>query len=174
MSCRRARGCMPLVLLLLLPLLTGCTSRQLRMSKRDEGRYNTGLPDPAEWTRVKPGGADRAWWNQQLAATIYTDSNCHKRYHDAPLPNMMTHLLHGLMSVEDLEERQLSLAGREALLVVRKGELDGAAVQVGAVVLKKGSCSYDLVYIAPPANFQAGWDSYWAVVSTFQTFGDPA
>ncbi len=168
MSSGGLRACMLLV------MLAACTSRHLRRSQRAEGRYNTGLPNPAEWTRVKPGGADRAWWNPQLAATIYTDSNCGKRYHDAPLPNMMTHLLHGLTHVEDLEERQLSLAGRDALLAVRRGELDGAGVQVAAVVLKKGDCSYDLVYIAPPANFPAGWDSYWAVVSAFHTLGEPS
>ena len=69
--------------LIVLPLV-GCAGRQ---ASRLEGRYTLGDPGDG-WRSVRPGGADFAWYNESLRATLYGDSNCADRYEDGPLRDL--------------------------------------------------------------------------------------
>jgi len=156
-------------ILAVLTLLTAAcgpkTSKEARTSYR-----NYVVPAPTgEWSRVKPGGADKAWFNQGLSATMYFDSNCKERFEDGTLSDLLTHLTFGLAQSEPLREDSMTLDGRDALLRVYDGQLDGVAVRVGAVVTKKNMCLYDGLYIAPPTRFEDGWGEFVQVVSGFRT-----
>ncbi len=149
--------------LLLALLLAGCGAR--RGAARLEGRYTLG--DPGEgWVQVRPGGADQAWHNAALGATIYADSNCGERFEDSPLKRLHEGLL-GEISGEPLREELRTLDGREALLRVSEGAVDGVPLRLGALILKKDACLYDVVYIAPPASFDAGFPAFEAVFGAF-------
>lgn len=146
-------------------LLVGCGAR--RSAARLEGHYALG--DPGEgWERVRPGGADQAWHNKALGATIYADSNCGDHYDDAPLVRLHEGLL-GAVAGEPLREELRSLAGREALLRVSEGKVDGVPVRLGALILKKDECVYDVVLIAPPSSFDTGFSAFEAVIAAFST-----
>ncbi len=158
------------VLLLLAALglpAAGCAGRK---SARLEGAYELGEPGPG-WSRVAPGGADRAWWNASLSATIYGDSNCLERYEDSELTALLTHLTFGIAQGEPLRQEPLTLSEREGLLGVWDGALDGVAVRVGAATTKKDACTYDLLYIAPPVTFDKGWSDFESVLAGFRTRG---
>ena len=73
---------------------------------------------------------------------------------------------------EPIREDSMTLDGRDALLRVYNGQLDGVQIRVGAVVTKKDMCLYDGLYIAPPAKFEEGWGSFVEVVSGFRTRGN--
>lgn len=147
-------------------LLLGCGAN--RAAHRLEGRYDLGDPG-AGWKRVRPGGADQAWHNAELGATIYADSNCGERYDDAALPSLLNALALGVVADGPAREEPRELDGREALLRVVEGRLDGVPVRIGAVVAKKDECVYDVVYIAPPARFEQGWDAFERVIAAFRT-----
>jgi hypothetical protein len=150
-------------------LLLACAHRR---GDQQEGKYRLG--DPGEgWSRVDGGGADQAWYNDRLSASIYADSNCAERFEDSPLEALSDHVTFGVARGAPLKEERLRLDEREALLRVWKGQLDGVAVQVGAVVAKKNECTYDLLYIAAPARFEGGWSDFMKVVKGFQTSGAP-
>jgi len=152
--------------LLLLALLVGCAGRSGRAL---EGRYSLG--DPGEgWSAVRPGGADKAWYNAELSASIYADSNCGARYDDASLSRLIDSLSLGIVG-QMVHEEVRTLDGREALLRVFDGSLDGVAVRVGALALKKDKCIYDVVYIAPPSTYGAGEAAFEEVVSAFSARG---
>ena len=51
------------------------------------------------------------------------------------------------------------------------GTLDGVPVQVGAVVINRGACTYDFVYIASPERFAAGWEGFERVLAGFTPAG---
>ena len=143
------------------------TSKEARTSHR-----NYVVPAPVgEWSRVRPGGADKAWFNQALSASIYFDSNCKERFEDGTLPDLLTHLTFGMVQDEPLREDSMTLDGRDALLRVYDGQLDGVEVRVGAVVTKKNMCLYDGLYIAPPNRFDDGWGQFVEMVSGFRTRG---
>ncbi len=151
--------------------VVGCTPRKVRMARKLEGRYDVPAPDPTQWLWVDPGGADKAWYNGHLGASIYTDSNCGSRFLDGHPDLLLRHLMHGLDEPEELRNEALPVAGRSARLCVQRGTLDGIAVQVGAVVFNRGACTYDMVYIAPPEQFDHGWPDFEGVLTGFAPTG---
>ncbi len=154
-------------LLALALLAVACVPSRIRHARKLEGQYATGLPAPSVWIRVDPGGADRAWYCGQLGAVIYTDSNCGVRFLDGRPDQLVDHLLWGFDEPVEISRETHTVDGRDAVMSVRSGRLDGIDVQVGVVVLKKSACTYDLVYLAPPQNFEAGWPAFQAVIDGF-------
>ncbi|MFT4979686.1 MAG: hypothetical protein ACI8S6_005598 [Myxococcota bacterium] len=120
------------------------------------------------WESASAGGADLAWYNASLMATIYADANCKKRRDDSTLSDSMHHLTAGLRAGAPLREEALRLANRDALLRVYEVTLDGVPLTLGAVVLNKDDCSYDMVYLAPRLRFDAGWADFVGLVSGFE------
>ncbi len=150
----------------LLLLAAGCMPASYRQAKRLEGHYVTGEPG-ADWVEVKPGGADKAWYNDSIRASIYTDSNCGTHYRELRLPDLALESLAGLRDTHTLTEENRTVDGRAALLRVTSGTLDGVPVTVANTVTNKDACTYDLNYIAPASAFDAGVAAYQAVVDGF-------
>ncbi|MCB9742466.1 MAG: hypothetical protein H6741_32660 [Alphaproteobacteria bacterium] len=148
----------------------GPIRKGLRDADRLEGRYVLGDPGDG-WKSVPSGGADRAFRNKDLAATIYTDSNCGARYEDRPLPDLAKTMLGGIsdLKVPPVLEETREIDGREAYVARRPGSLDGVTVELGVVVLKKDNCVYDMVLIAPPGRFEAAWGGYLQLIDGFRT-----
>ena len=132
-----------------------------------EGRYQLG-DLPGGWEKQKPGGADRAWFNAALSSTIYTDSNCARRFRDGPLSDLTTHLTAGITTGPPLREETLTLDNRTALLRVYSGRVDGVRLQMGVVVLNKDHCTYDMLYLAPISTFEDGWSDFVGLISGFK------
>ena len=154
--------------ILLLVLLVGCASARQRATRALEGRYL--VPSPGEaWAVVEPGGADHAWYNPALAATIYVDSNCGRRYAEARTVDLATELTAGLRGVTTARDEARVIGQREGVLRVHTGTLDGVAVTLAFAIVNKNACTYDLTYIAPPDTFEAGWPDYERMVAGFET-----
>ncbi|MEE2749936.1 MAG: hypothetical protein VX519_00785 [Myxococcota bacterium] len=152
---------------LVLVLCTGCLGRAARLSARMEGRYELTLPTK-DWVGVDPGGADKAWRNEGLGATLYADSNCGKRYEDIPLPRLLQHQLAGIPIEKRVYEDVANIDGRESFTVRIEGRLDGVRVGMSLTVIKKGDCVYDFVAVGPPNQFDDIFRDYEAAVSTFR------
>ena len=157
--------------LLALVILTACGGRERRLTSGGtgvEGQYDVGKPGQG-WSRVAPGGADRAWFHGDLGASIYFDSNCKARFEDKPLEDLLSHLTFGMVTAEPLRSEPVQIDGRAALLEVLQGAIDGVNVQVAVVVIKKDQCVYDGLYIASPRGFDAGFDAFKRVLHGFET-----
>jgi hypothetical protein len=154
-------------LLLAAALLTGCLPAAHRQARKLEGRYTVGDPG-AGWQAVKAGGADRAFHNTALGATIYTDSNCGPRFDEAHASILATELVAGLQDVQTLREAPLALAGRTGVLRVHTGTLDGVPMQLALGVLNRDACTYDFTLVAPPDRFDAAYPGYEQVVRGFE------
>jgi len=139
-----------------------------RKSRRLEGRYVTSDPGSG-WRAVKPGGADNAWLNDDLGASIYTDSNCGVRYEDNELRILAERLTLGLENEIEVSSEESMLDGRTAFTRRVRGGIDGVAVELAATVIKKDLCVYDFVVIAPPSSFDAAWRDYTAARDGFRT-----
>ncbi len=126
------------------------------------------LASPGEdWRLVPPHGANVAFRNDSLGAVIYADDSCQK-FDDAPLPVLANHLFFGFTELTTLEEKPSRVDGRDALFRLAEGKLDGVLVRVAATVVKKNSCIYDMMYVAPPSRFDAGFADYEGMVRTFR------
>ncbi len=152
---------------LVLVLSTGCLGRAARVSARMEGRYDLSLPNQ-DWVGVDPGGADKAWRNERLGATLYADSNCGKRYEDVPLQRLVQHQLSGIPIEKRIYEDASNIDGRESFTVRIEGRLDGVRVGMSLTVIKKGECVYDFVAVGPPNQFDDIFRDYESAVSTFR------
>ena len=139
-----------------------------RAARKLEGHYDLSTPGTG-WSPVKPGSADHAWFNADLDASIYADSNCGNRFVDGTLDAVSTHLTTGVTTGAPLRDEHLTLANRDALLRVSDGGIDGVAMRIGSVVMNKDSCTYDLVYVAPPDHFDAGWPAFQATFASLAT-----
>ncbi|MFZ5482047.1 MAG: hypothetical protein ACOZNI_35125 [Myxococcota bacterium] len=147
----------------LLLMWTACMPASHRQAKRLEGRYD--VPPPGKgWHLVEPGGADHAWFNKELGAVIYTDSNCGPRFDELAAEDLATELVAGLREEERIRDETIALAGREGVLRVHRGKLDGVPMQLGFVVINRDACTYDFTYLASPDTFDAGfeaWEKVW-------------
>jgi hypothetical protein len=135
-----------------------------RLAKRLEGKYTFVAPGTG-WHAVEPGGADHAWYNPDLAGSIYMDSNCGPRYSESRTEDLATELIAGLRGVTTTKDEPRELAGREGVLRVHEGKLDGVPVRLGLAVVNRGACTYDVTFIAPPDRFDSGWDAYEKVLA---------
>ena len=152
-------------------LITACGPKQSKEARKSHLQYVVSAP-AGGWVKVKPGGADKAWFQRDLSATIYFDSNCKERFEDGTLSDLLTHLTFGMAQNEPVREESMTLDGRDALLRVYDGKLGRCPGAVGAVVTKKNMCLFDGLYIAPPSTFEDGWGSFVEVVSGFRTRGN--
>ena len=125
------------VLLLAGLFLSSCSAakRDARENQRMEGRYRLGALSKS-WEEQRAGGADRAWFNADLSSTIYTDSNCARRFRDGPLIDLSNHLIAGIAAGPPLREEVLTIDNRSALLRIYSGRMDGVRLQMGIVVLR--------------------------------------
>lgn len=155
------------LLLAALLLLAGCMPPGYRHARRLEGRYDIGTPGEG-WRRVDPGGADHAWYNAELSASMYTDSTCGPHYVDSAPADLATELEAGLRDRTTVRDDRLTLDGREAVRRVNLGAMDGVQVQVAVTVVNKDYCTYDLAMIGAPEAFDAGWPAYEALLATFR------
>jgi hypothetical protein len=152
--------------LLVALLAVGCTPASHRLARRLEGHYAIGLPGDG-WILVDPGGADHAWYNATLAASIYADSNCGPRYAETRTEDLATELTAGLREMTTSRNEARVIGDREGVLRVHTGRLDGVAMTVALGVVNQNACTYDLTLIAPPAAFDAGWPAYERVLAGF-------
>ncbi len=147
--------------------LGSCMGRAARQAGRMEGRYEMEIPAQG-WSEVPGGGADYAWRNEQLGATLYADSNCGSRYQDLPLERLLQHQMTGIVVEDRVLEERSQVDGRTALTVRLEGRLDGVKAGVALTILKKDDCVYDFVVLGPPNQFDAIFQDYEAALATFR------
>lgn len=162
-------------LLLLAVLLSGCATTQ--SSYRDgwftrgvelEGptgtgsvtvRYRAGEPS-GDWERGPAPPGDFSLYSGRLGTTLYADTSCGKRYHDAPLTVLANHLTMGFEGVEVREAHEVELGNRAGLERLADASIDGVPVTLALAVVKKGPCVFDLVMVGSPSQRQESVDAF--------------
>lgn len=117
-----------------------------------EVAYRVGPLAPA-WRRVRIGGGHLAFHHHD-GGSILANATC-ERIDDVPLDVLTNHLLFGIERRAERSRTLFPLDGRSAIRTVLDGSLDGVAVTLDLVVVKKDGCVYDLQLIAGPAAYPA-------------------
>jgi hypothetical protein len=102
---------------------------------------------------------------------MLADATCDDKTAGRPLNVLARHLTIGLKDRVVEDGGALTVDGRPAQRSVVRGSLDGTAVGVEAVVVKGERCVYDLLYVAPVANFDTGRGDFRAFVESFSGAG---
>lgn len=152
-----------------LTALSGCAGRRLHDGVyRSEHGYRIAVPGPG-WTVVDESRADLELRRADGAAGMLVATTCRRattRQRDADLRR---HLLLGLRERETLEDSATSLAGLRGVRVVMEGRMRGNTdrVRIEAYTVRSDRCVYDLLYVAPPAEFAASHEDFARFVRSF-------
>lgn len=106
---------------------------------------------PASWERIRNDG-DSVAFHHAAGGTIVSAKSCNDG-DDVPLDVLTNHLLLGIEGRKDRSRQELVLDGRAALRTALDATLDGVAVALDIVVLKKDGCTVDLYLVAPRSAF---------------------
>lgn len=129
--------------------------------------------DPPEvegtgWRRLEHSHA-LAYRHDAKQASILIHGRCGLDSDDVPLVALKNHLFLQFTEREVHAEEVVPFDGREALHTQLTAKLDGVPMRYDVWVLKKNGCVYDLLYAAPPDQFDAGHGTFERLVAGFAT-----
>lgn len=154
---------------------TGCGLLLGNVRPVDEKSTRYGVTDlakdnPAVWARLDATeeGADQrdpeatatevsdvAFQAKTSPSIVALNSACRPSVvtHDKSLSDLTHELLLGISEVAQRVERSLTVQATPALETTLRGKMNGKPIAVRSVVLRRDACVYDLLYMAPPAQF---------------------
>lgn len=124
---------------------------------------------PASWRRLELEGARLAFRDDAANATIAVNGRCGVDGDDVPLASLTQHLFLEFTNREPVSQAPLSLDGREALRTEIFASLDGVKKRYVVYVLKKDSCVYDFMWIAPAGAGEGSLPEFERFVQGFAT-----
>ena len=136
-------------LLLTLACLTSACSGHLSAGVYTEGhlRYRIGAL-PSRWQEVRLSENDVAFISKDSPHSLAINATC-EDHDDPPLDVLTRHLLMGFTARDTVSQGLEQLDGREAMRTRVTAKLDGVAVELLLVVMKKDHCVYDFTYLSP-------------------------
>lgn len=123
-------------------------------------------PLPAEWKKTEVAGLAVAYYHSGYGATAGVAPAC-EGISDTTLESLAQQELIGLEQREMLEEKRVTVDGREAVEWVVKGSVDGVEMRVNLVVFRKDGCVYDLNLVSRPETFSQARTDFQAFVAGF-------
>jgi hypothetical protein len=128
--------------------------------------YQVG-PLEGRWRQVTLADNDLAYLSGDSSGhSMAVNSTC-RGYGDPPLSVLTRDLLSGFTERKETGREVLQLDGREALRTRHTAKLDGVALDLLFVVMKKDGCVYDFTYLSPPGHFDERVADFNALVAGF-------
>lgn len=126
--------------------------------------------DPTHWTKLErevgensAGSSDYTYQSKETGAIFSANSSCRGAPESAErsdkeqllqaLRAQNKLLMLGIARVRPKTERQITVADEIALESTIEGKMGDQSIQMRSVVLRKGRCQYDLIFIAHPSEF---------------------
>lgn len=122
---------------------------------------------PAGWTKTQVRGLAAAFYHSGYGATAGVAPVC-EGIKDQTLESLAQQELVGLEQRETLEEKRVTVDGREAVEWVVRGSVDGVEMRVNLVVFRKDGCVYDLNLVSKPESFDAARAEFQGFVTGFR------
>jgi hypothetical protein len=154
-------------LILFLVTLSGCALvgnvRPVDEKSQSYAIADLSKQDP-DWKRLPASGTDSGdgaasdvnYQSQKTASIVSLNSSCRPSFatESRDLRGFSEQLLLGISEVTQREEENLAVEGSPALQTTVFGKLNGEPVALRTVVVHRGSCVYDLMYVARPERFK--------------------
>jgi hypothetical protein len=122
----------------------------------------------AEEAEDKADLSDIAYRSTETESVIALNSACRPSYalKDKDLHLFTNQLLMGFSSISSRTEEPVTLSGTPALETTLEGSYSGQKVKTRVVVLKKGTCLYDLMYLSQPQSFPSQEEEFKTFVAS--------
>jgi hypothetical protein len=124
---------------------------------------------PAGWRRIEDDGSLLTFRDAGRDLLITVNGRCGKDGDDVPLVALTQHLFVYFTDRNVIEQRNVTLDGRDALRTELSAKLDGVARHLIVYVMKKNGCVYDFILIGAPdvnAASKAEFDNFVLGFST--------
>lgn len=122
---------------------------------------------PETWKKNDVKGLAVAYYHAGYGATAGVAPLC-EGISDQTLESLAQQELVGLEQRETLEEKRVTVDGREAVEWVVKGSVDGVEMRVNLVVFRKDGCVYDVNLVSRPETFERARAEFQVFVSGFK------
>jgi len=106
---------------------------------------------PTSWRRIEDENSLLTFRDASRDLVVTVNGRCGKDSDDVPLQALTQHLFMYFTERQILEQRPVTLDGREALRTASSAKLDGVPRYFVVYVLKKNGCVYDFILIAAPS-----------------------
>ena len=150
-------------------ILAGCAGRRLHDGVyRSEHGFRVTIPGP-RWVVVDGSRAELELRRADGVAGMLVHATCRPDAARRDYGLLERHLLLGLRDRATLEDGAADLAGRRAAhLVVEGRPRDGEGrMRIESYVVKDARCVYDLLYVAPPEEFDGSRADFGRFVQSF-------
>lgn len=181
----------PIVLFSLnLALINGCSVFLGNVKPADDKSDSYGVMDLSkenpDWVKLDPvaegedkknpaatqtGVPDVAFQSKATGSVISLDSACRETSEGEKQKQLreITNLLFlGISDITLSDEVNLTIQGAPALQTTVQGKLNGDDTKLRSVVLRRGNCTYDLVYVTRPSQFEAREGDFSRFVSSLK------
>lgn len=111
--------------------------------------YKVG-PLSNDWRLAADKNPGIGFKNRVNKASIIAEAVCGRAFEDLSLELLTSNLLAGLENIKKVKTERWQLSGREGLYTSSLAFLDGVAVWLGTVVIKKDNCEFDFWAISKP------------------------
>lgn len=117
-----------------------------------------------------PDHSDIAYQSENTSSIISINSACRSRIanHSKDLKDFTNLLLLGVTDISNREERTYTLSNALALETTLEGNMNRQKTKIQAIVLRKESCIYDLMYISRPHTFNQEIKDFQNFVSSLK------
>ncbi|MBX3039490.1 MAG: hypothetical protein KF789_02130 [Bdellovibrionaceae bacterium] len=156
-----------LKLLILSAILSGCVSVSLPSAKSSKAKGVKWNAPASPFENLNDTAIDQAWMSKKTGNTISYLSECSSTA-DRSLESLQSEALNVLTKLQVQEEKNLDFNGRRALLVTARGEVDGVAVKMSLLTLKKNDCNYSLTYSGLEKTFDAETSFFQKFLDSFE------
>jgi hypothetical protein len=155
----------------LMLLLSGCSLLfgSIKPTEEKSNTYtllNLSKLAPTEWEQLSSQSqinddtasseeSDISFQSKKTGAIISINSACRANRKKVPaLKELTEELLLGFVDSQERVEKEIQVSSTPALMTTLEGTLNQKSTKVRTVVLLRGSCVYDLMYIAKPQSFK--------------------
>jgi hypothetical protein len=158
----------PLALAMLCVALapSGCAWRGVQNGVFHGDGYRV-VPPPG-WTVIADGRAELSLARGDRPGAMLVNPTCRGRDLSRSPEVLMRHLLFGLRAPRVIARSASVVNGFPADHAVFEGVTDAGPVRGEAVVVRSPDCLYDFLYVAPPADFEAGLEDFHAFVDSLR------
>ena len=143
-------------MLLALLATAACAAGSIREGTYRDGRdrFAVRLP-PVRWQLTSLDGATLGFRAPDLDAGMGLRVDCGNP-EPGPLPWVARHLFFGLANTRIDANERLTWGDGSLVRTRLRARLDDRPVGVDAVTMRRESCLYDFMYVAPPDRFEEG------------------
>lgn len=161
----------PLIFIFVIPftLLSGFGCVTVKIADTDVKRAEgVKLKEPElPFAKDDRDEVDAAWKNGQNGNVISYLSDC-KDPTDPPLSQITAGVVSGLAELKILEEKSVSVQGREGRRLHASGKVDGVPTEIDILAFKRNHCIFVLSYVGVKAAFPANRSAFNSFIEGFR------